>query len=272
MSEQGGVFVKKLSPNFSEIIPPCGHTKTLLNRYIMKGNITPCPICYEQIVIQLFDDYNLNYLAKVKYGDVKSSSEFRLGTCKSCGHFIFAQPNRLSTKPKYCSNCYRLSVETICNDNHCKLINKVNKDSVSVQCNYCKSVGEIQLSNLYRHGYSCKSCNEVIKESNVYAFKINNQGYDYIKIGKSNSPYLRSLSFVEDSSFTSIEFICSTSTGNESEAYRFERYLKTKFKEFNIRKEVGKGIVDSGFTELYSTDILPELVTSIEFYEECCFD
>jgi len=152
------------------------------------------------------------------------------------------------------------------------LINKVNKDSVSVQCNHCKSIGEIQLSNLYRHGYSCKSCNGIIKESNVYAFKINNPGGDYIKIGKSNSPYLRSLSFLEDCSSTSIEFICSASTNTEDEAYRFERYLKTKFKEFNIEKSLGKDIVDSGFTELYSTGILPELITSIKFYEECCFD
>lgn len=210
-SNLGCLFIKKIDVSYSEILLPCGHNKEILNRYLINDTITPCQICYEEGIKQKFDTYNLNYLSKLKYGVAKSSYEFRLATCKSCGYFLFAQPNRLSTIPKFCPNCYRLEVETYIDTDNYLLLNKTNKDSVAIRCKSCMSIGEIQLSNLYRHGYHCPDCYNKIKSSNVYLFEITKEGNKFLKIGKSNSPYLRSLSFTEDAA-VNITFISSCAT------------------------------------------------------------
>lgn len=264
-SNLGVSLVNKISPTYSEIQLSCGHDKIILNRYLLNNTVTPCQICYEESVKQKFDSYNLNYLAKLKYGEAKSSYEFRLATCKSCGYFIFAQPNRLSTIPKFCPNCYRLEVESYIDTENYSLLNKTNKDSIAIQCKSCLSIEEIQLSNLYRHGYSCPYCSGKIKPSNVYLFKITKENEQFLKIGKSNSPYLRSLSFTNDPN-VHIQFVASSATKNSDSAYEFEKYLKEKYKLFNLPHERGKQVISSGYTELYSIDILGDLILTMQNY------
>lgn len=266
--DTGVLFISKINPNYSKIILKCGHVKTILNRYLVKGHITECQICYENAVKVKFDEYNLNYLTKFKYGDVKSSHEFRLATCKKCGDFIFAQPNRLTVKPKFCYNCYRLSVEEYIDKEQYGLLNKVSKDSIAIKCKLCLNVGVVQVSNLYRYSYSC-NCNYETKPSNVYLFRIIKGDYDVLKIGKSNSPYLRSLSFT-DAPDVYISFITSTKTKDGYAAYFFEKYLKEKYKSFNVCHDIGKQIIKSGFTELYQTDILKDVTITINNYGENC--
>lgn len=53
---------------------------------------------------------------------------------------------------------------------------------------------------------------------------------------------------------------------NGSDAYEFEKYLKEKYKSFNISKEVGKKVISSGYTELYATEILEDLIVTIQNY------
>lgn len=88
----------------------------------------------------------------------------------------------------------------------------------------------------------------------------------YIKLGKSNTPYLRCLSFA-DKSVVTPKFIGQVKFKNEDDAYSFEKYLKHKYKVHNVNHNFARLFMYNGFTEVYNSVILPSLLRDLELKE-----
>ena len=102
------------------------------------------------------------------------------------------------------------------------------------------------------------------KESFVYSFLIENQHGVFVKIGKSNNPYLRHLGFQSGVLTNNYTFLGAVKFKNEKDAYRFERQLHRQFKDYRLDKNFTSTFMDSGFTEVFSTEVLTFLPNDLK--------
>lgn len=251
----GVTFIKQLDdPNKALItINRCNHNKEVFF-HGLKSKVL-CEECLETEMKNLCSTQNLLYLTKLNYGTSKSSSEYRLCCCKVCGNFILFIPSSIRKGTLQCRICQRNKQEVRLKELGYTLLNRIEDGKIVVTCDMCRTDEILQSSNVMRWGSYCKTCNAKVNKSYCYMFKLIIAGQVFIKIGKSNIPYLRSLNFA-DSSNLKIEFITQKLFSSEKEALMFERFLKFKFKQYNIPKEITKEFMISGFTEVYSIDSL----------------
>lgn len=251
------------NPNYCRVLfNSCGHTKDVAIGSI--GSKTSyCDICFEDNLKELLLNKGFHLLSKLKYGDTKSSYEYRLCRCNSCGNFVFVLPNQIYGNGKIeCSMCNFHFYSALTKSKGYKLINRKDKDSLILQCP-CGAEFSYQCSNLKRSTPKCPRCGRKDNGSYSYVFKIENSLGTFIKIGKSNNPYLRHLRFSEDS-FNTYVFLGAKRFITEVEAIDFEKYLLNKYDSFRLSSEFSKLFISNGFTEIFSDEILNSVLEDIK--------
>lgn len=259
--ENYSVIKRELNPNYCTIqFKDCGHTKLKTISSIKGGKLScRCDVCFEQNLANLLDAKGFNLLAKIKYGESKFSGEYRLATCKKCGNFIAVLPSSIyiSSTP-YCYMCDYLDYIELAKERGYKIINRIDRYYVKLRCK-CGNTFKCQGSNLKRGVPRCPVCGKVDRGSMVYVYKVVNGFGSYLKIGKSNNPYLRHLSFNKED-LNLYDFVASKKFKTESLAFKFERYLINKYSAFRLSPQYARLFMESGFTETFSIDILNDLV------------
>lgn len=252
------VIGRENDPNYCTIrFKDCGHIRPKMISTLKDSHKrgTACSICFENNLRYLLNNKGFHLLSKVKYGEAKSSGEYRLCTCNKCGNFIFVLPSSIYKNGSLqCSICeYNYYKELAYNKGY-KLINRIDKYYLEMLCK-CGFKFKYQSSNLRRVNPRCVNCGKKDIGSFVYAFIIENSIGSFIKIGKSNSPYLRHLNFSEKNE-NSYTFISSKRFDKEIDAYKYEKVLFNKFSSFRLSPEFSRLFMDNGYTEVFSIDIL----------------
>lgn len=260
------VVSRENDPNYCKIrFNLCGHTKlkTISSVSNPLKRKTYCPVCFEEDLRQTLKGKGFTLLTRLRYGDSKFSGEYRLCTCDKCGNFIFILPSsiRISENPN-CSICEYKFYSTLAESKNYTLINKINKYSLLLECS-CGERIRYQGSNLRRSIPRCPSCGKIDNGSYVYAYLIENPIGKFVKIGKSNNPYLRHLRFSENG-LNSYNLIGRKYFTTEQEAYCFEKELFTKYSTFRLSADFSKLFMDSGFTEVFSEDIVENVRKELE--------
>ena len=242
------------NPNYCKILfKDCLHNK---NVSIASVGIKEsyCEICFENNLSKLLSIKGYELLTKLKYGVNKSSYEYRLCRCKRCGNFITTLPSMIySTSEIFCGICNYNYYKELAKNKGYYLINRLDKFSLKLKCP-CGTEFSYQTSNIKRSTPKCPSCGRKDNGSYVYLFQIDNAFGQFIKIGKSNNPYLRHLRFSENS-LNDYYFIGAKKFSTEPEALLFEKYLLSKYSNFSISTSFAKTFIDNGFTEVFSYDI-----------------
>ena len=251
------------NPNHCQIqFDSCGHTKTVAIASVGSKQ-SYCDVCFEYNLRILLKEKGFDLLAKLKYGEAKSSYEYRLCRCINCGNFVFTLPNQIYGKGRIeCSICNFNLYKNLAKSRGYELINRVNKDSLLLRCS-CGNEFTYQGSNLKHATPKCTCCGRKDNGSYCYLFKIENCFGDFIKIGKSNNPYLRHLRFSEDDLNTYV-FLGAKKFVSEIDALKFEKYMLNKYKSFNLYPEFSKLFISNGFTEIFSYEILKFVLEDIK--------
>lgn len=249
--------------NYCKIVfKSCGHSKDVVISSI-GSKLSYCDICFENNLKELLFDKGFELITKLRYGTAKSSYEYRLCRCNQCGNFVFTLPNQIYGKGKIeCSVCNFNFYKHLARSKGYTLINRVDKDSLLLQCS-CGNEFSYQGSNLKHSTPKCTCCGRKDNGSYCYLFKIENCFGTFIKIGKSNNPYLRHLRFSEDNLNTYI-FLGAKKFVTETEAVKFEKYMLKKYASFNLSSCFSKLFISNGFTEVFSDEILNFVLEDIK--------
>lgn len=221
----------------------------------IKNAITTLPICYTCVDIHIQEKamkLDLEILSKLKYGSTKSKHETRLCRCLKCGVFRVVHPASLNGDTKYCGGCAAMEVENLLEYTEWKLVRKID-NKVEIECS-CGNSQLSQVTNLRKYIPKCGFCGySKDRPTFVYAFRIENQYGTFIKIGKSNNPYLRHLSFIMEGSVCT--FIGQKEFKVPLDAFKYEKSLFVIFRDFKIDRQIGQLFMKNGFTELFSSSI-----------------
>lgn len=260
------VLSREDDPNYCTIeFYECGHRKLKTISSItnpLKRN-SYCTVCFDNNLGRILRDKGFSLLSKLKYGDSKFSSEYRLCVCDKCGNFVFVLPSSVYHYGDInCPICEYNYYKKIALERGYNLINRLDKYYLLLKCN-CGHEFKYQGSNLRRVTPRCPVCGKKDNGSYVYAFFVENSIGSFIKIGKSNNPYLRHLRFSEND-LNSYTFISSKHFDTEIDAYRYEKELFSKYSCFRLSPEFSKLFMDSGFTEMFSIDILNSIRKEFE--------
>lgn len=257
-NEDYNVVSREHNPNYCTIeFNQCGHRKlktisSITNPF--KRNAY-CPICFNNNLGEILYDKGFSLISKLKYGDSKFSGEYRLCICNKCGNFVFILPSSIyQSNNLHCELCEYNYYKELAQTKGYNLINRVDKYYLLLRCN-CGYEFEYQGSNLKRVTPRCPICGKKDNGSYVYAFIVENILGKFVKIGKSNNPYLRHLMF-SASNLNSYTFISSKLFSTEIGAYKYEKELFKKYSYFRLSPEFSKLFMDSGFTEVFSYDII----------------
>jgi hypothetical protein len=182
-----------------------------------------------------------------------------------CGNFILFLPNSVRKGKVMCRICQRIQQDKRCTEIGYTLLNKLTPQTIQVVCNNCSVINIFQSSNLMRNSVVCKNCSkkDAVK-SYCYIFKLIVEGIPYIKLGKSNNPYLRSLNFLSKDVKADVLFINKSQFISEALAYEFERQLRIKYKHFITPKEIAKNFMNSGFSEVYTIESLDHFLKEFD--------
>jgi len=256
------VIKREDDPNYCTIrFNSCGHTKlkTISSITNHEKRNSYCTECFEDNLSNILVDKGFTLLTKFKYGETKFSGEYRLSTCNNCGNFVFSLPSSIySSNRLHCYLCEYNYYKQLAESKGYTLINRIDRYNLLLECR-CGHQFNYQGSNLRRVTPRCPKCGKKDNGSYVYAFKIENFLGTFVKIGKSNNPYLRHINFSEgnDNIYT---LIFSMKFNTESLAYRFEKELLRRYGSFRLSSEFSKLFIDSGFTEVFSSDILVNII------------
>lgn len=256
------------NPNYCNIkFKLCNHTKlkTISSISDPLKRKTYCLICFEEDLRKILESKEFMLLTKLNYGDNKFSGEYRLCMCNKCGNFVFILPNSIRTSENlHCSICEYYYYRDLAQSKKYTLINRIDRYNLLLECG-CGYRFSYQGSNLRRVTPRCPNCGKKDNGSYVYAYLVENPIGKFIKIGKSNNPYLRHLNFSENK-LNSYYFIGRKSFDTECEAYKFEKELFIKYSTFRLSSEFSKLFMDSGFTEMFSEDIIECVRKELENY------
>ncbi len=245
-------------PNYCTIeFKKCSHRKLKTISSILNPirRNSYCTMCFEDNLKGILLTKGFTLISKLNYGDSKFSGEYRLCACNKCGNFVFLLPNSIyeSERP-HCSICEFNYYKSLAHDKGYSLINRLDRHHLILKCG-CGYEFKYQGTNLKRTTPKCPSCGKKDNGSYVYAFIIENILGSFIKIGKSNVPYLRHLKF-SNSDSNYYTFISSKKFVTEIEAYKYEKELFMKYSYFRLSPQFSKLFMDNGFTEVFSIDIL----------------
>lgn len=267
LQDEGYIVISRESdPNYCKIkFKFCGHTKlkTISSITNPLKRKTYCPICFEEDLRKTLENKDFTLLSKLNYGDSKFSGEYRLCTCNKCGNFVFILPSsiRLSGKLR-CSICEYEYYRSLAQSKNYTLINRIDRYFLLLECG-CGCRFNYQGSNLKQSTPRCPNCGKKDNGSYVYSYVVENPMGKFVKIGKSNNPYLRHLRFSEKE-LNSYQFLGSKFFATEREAYRFEKNLLIKHSTFKLSSEFSKLFMDTGFTEMFSEDIVDNVREELE--------
>lgn len=258
VGENFKVISRHIDPNYCTILfNDCGHEKLVSISGVLKQK----PICYDCIDLRLQKEALLigyELLAKIPHGIGKSRHETRLVRCINCGTFKFLHPSSIKNNAR-CGICSFNHTAELVEGTKWRILNKNRAHHVLLQCTLCQHTQETQVSNLKRYVPSCRGCNaRHTEQSYVYGFIINSEFGRFVKIGKSNNPYLRHLKFSHSSDIV-CEFIGKIKFDTQIDAFKFEKELFRRFEKHRISSNIGKNVIDNGWTELFSEEIEEEL-------------
>lgn len=254
------VIERDVNPNYVHIrFRSCQHTKKIPITSLRKN--TPfCEVCYENNLKTILDKQGFYLLAKKSGGNryaSKTRYSQRLVACKECGYWRIIIPENSDKFRLRCHYCQRIQAEKYVPDDFL-LVDRADNNYLILQHRSCGSFFTSQLSNLKRYTPRCPSCERVITKSFVYLIKINiSDDVSILKVGKSNNPYLRSLSIGVDPA--KIEFICDMKFESEDDAFLFEKKIHKLFSDYNLSPDECRKYLSSGFTECYPVSILDKI-------------
>ena len=257
-------------PNF--VIAQCLKCKSVFEKRIVsirKGKKIRCCNCNENLFRKQAEEAGLELLGKPPISkDRENECDYRLYKILKCGH---TKEMTLSTVRNSgvgkCLLCDELRNKELCSKSGFDYIERFDKDSVKAKCLKCSAIDVYQVSNLkYNRGVRCRTCKnkeEGQRESFVYLFKVTSEDIgDFLKIGKSNNPYLRHLGF-NPLSKVIFEFLGQKKFSSEIEAFNFESVLHNKYQQFRLPSDLVRKVFSNGFTECYSADIQVDVLNDI---------
>lgn len=259
------------APNF--VIAQCLKCKDTFQKRITSirgGKKIICYNCNENLFRKQANDAGLELIGKPLVDKGRSNEcDYRLYRIIKCGHTkeMTLSTVRTSGVGK-CLPCEEARNKELCLKSGFEYVSKFDKDSVTAKCLKCGTVDNYQVSNLnYNRSARCRTCKnkeDGQKESFVYLFRISSEDLgDFLKIGKSNNPYLRHLMFNPISKVV-FSFLGKRKFTSELQALIFEKYLHNKYEQFRIPSELARKVFSNGFTECYTTEIQEDVLNDIK--------
>lgn len=264
------IVKRSQDPNYCTILfNACGHEKDVIITGIKKEPI--CYTCKDEELSEKALTHNFRLLTKLTVGNGKSKYENRLFVCNLCGYFKIMHPTTVKSSENIrCRSCLLREYENLPNSSNWKFLGTSYSRStlLNLECKHCGVESKHQLSNVRRYSPVCKSCGKAESgKSYVYAFKIENEHGCFVKLGKSNNPYLRHIGF-SPSGKNVYKFLGAKHFDSESEAMVYEREVLQRFSNDRIDKETCMKFMSNGFTEVFSVDILTDVLIILGVSED----
>jgi len=282
IKEAGLTLVTRGDPEYGEkasdyslyIIDNCGHTKTI-SRGAVRSKQFICQVCTESKFDKEAADKNLTMirtneetgeLLPYKYGD-------RLYLFNKCGHKKNINMEDVRTGHFWCNECQDLKIENEAKAVGLDYLRKATIDDMSTEVKNhgffrFKSCGHEQAisKTAVRSGhFKCNICNvsSKYKPSYVYLYRIETDGFSWLKLGFSSNPEFRGKKYQISADYKST-LIDVINFGTGTEANKAERGLHNLFKNYRLDSEyMKKYMTCSGFTECYPLEIEPELISEL---------
>lgn len=231
---------------------------------IRKGSFTECPCCKDEKFVQQAKDKGLILLChtdKKRYNEC----DWRWYIIEKCGHMKEMTLNHVRSQEGdvYCEECDILDIREAAGNSNFDLLHRAERSHVKLKCRDCLHESSYQYSNIkYNRRVKCRNCSQRKKadKSYVYLFRITVPDSScFLKLGKSNNPFLRQISFLKEDGAEK-EFLGSCEFPSEDDALSFEKGLFRLFKVHRLDSSKVRDIMYTGFTECLDVSCEQEIL------------
>lgn len=232
---------------------------------IKKSHMLMCKTCKEIEFAEQAEESGLIMLGPTD-GNRYNECDWRLYIIKNCGHLKEMTLNRVrcSQGTISCEECDTMEKHLAADAAGYAFVENAGKCKLRLRCKACNHIDIYQYSNIkYNRKARCRNCSQraKAKKSFVYLFRlVDEDGFSFLKIGKSNNPFLRQLSFNESQAIKK-EFLGQVKFPSEDDAFSFEKELFLIFSKYRLHQSQVRHMILSGFTECFSEDCLDDLLT-----------
>ena len=266
ISSQNVILLERCEdPNYVKVrCVDCGHESEKLITSLKKSSLSKCDSCTDISISRKADELDIHYLGRSNKIQ-KNACDYRRFRL-SCGHtreIVLSSLYQMLEHPR-CQDCLTDEIVNLVESHGFAYQGRLPNKAI-VACQKCSHVFTPQISNL-RHGMSviCPACKSCSKDSRsyVYAFKLEIDNFNWIKIGHSVNPYLRHLAYGLDSSVV-CKLLGQVRFETIEQSRKAESQLLTRFKSFKLDSSDMKQYMLNGFSECFDITIEDQLMKEL---------